>query len=267
MPANIHPTTGIPYGVINAGSLDPEIVDMITTDGENVSERDAEDEFRKQINHEIESGRLRADQFGEEMERRLRDRSEHASEDDYRYVEYDDGGKLMLEVQTTWLGGAMLVYVLQSPYLAAAPTCSPCCPNAGDLDNRYEDGEGGVTCYDVPPDWRREEGALEAVVEEESNGDDEEAIDAELEKLSESEPYVCEIVLKGFDGGTDETDHKVLWVVTSMPCSKLEEWMRERGLEFEKVCATDVHTGDDAVDFDLPEEEHDFVAAVRERSK
>ena len=61
MPANIHPTTGVPYGVISANSLDPEIVDMITTDGENVSERDAEDEFRKQINHEIESGRLRAD--------------------------------------------------------------------------------------------------------------------------------------------------------------------------------------------------------------
>ena len=52
-----------------------------------------------------------------------------------------------------------------------------------------------------------------------------------------------------------------------MPCKKLADWMRDRGLDFDKVSATDVHTGDDAVDFDLPEEEHDFVAAVRERSK
>ena len=48
---------------------------------------------------------------------------------------------------------------------------------------------------------------------------------------------------------------------------KLEEWMRSRGLKFEMVSATDVHTGDDAVDFDLPEEEHDFIAAVKERSQ
>ena len=263
MAANINPTTGIHYGVISARSLDQDVIDMIM-DGDNVTEQAAEEEFRKQINHEIESGRLSADDFGEEMERRLRERSECASEDDYRYVEYDEAGKLQLEVQTIWLGSAMLVYVLQSPYLAAAPVCSPCCPNAGDLDNRYEDGEGGVTCYDVPPDWRIDEGALEATVEEVSNGDDEDELTAALEEL---EPYVCEVVLKGFDGGTDETDHKVLWVVTSMPCSKLEEWIRERGLEFEKVCATDVHTGDDAVDFDLPEEEHDFIATVKERSK
>jgi hypothetical protein len=43
--------------------------------------------------------------------------------------------------------------------------------------------------------------------------------------------------------------------------------MRDRGLDFDKVSATDVHTGDDAVDFDLPEEEHDFIATVKERSK
>ena len=262
MAANIDPATGVHYGVINASSLDPNVIDMIM-DGDNVTEQAAEEEFRKQINHEIESGRLSADDFGEEMERRLRERSECASEDDYRYVEYDEGGKLTLEVQTTWLGGAMLVYVLQSPYLAAAPVCSPCCPNAGNLDERYEDGEGGVTCYDVPPDWRLDEGALEATVEEVGNCDEEELTAA----LDELEPYVCEVVLKGFDGGMDETDHKVLWVVTSMPCEKLEEWMRSRGLEFEMVSATDVHTGDDAVDFDLPEEEHDFIAAVKERSQ
>ena len=87
-----------------------------------------------------------------------------------------------------------------------------------------------------------------------------------LTACSDSDDYEATPTTEA-DGGTDETDHKVLWVVTSMPCSKLEEWMRERGLEFEMVSATDVHTGDDAVDFDLPEEEHDFVAAVRERSK
>ena len=48
-----------------------------------------------------------------------------------------------------------------------------------------------------------------------------------------------------------------------MPCEKLGEWMRERGVDFESVSATEVHTSDAGVDFDLPEEEHDFLAQVK----
>lgn len=264
MAANINPNTGVAYGVISARSLDPEIIAMIEDNGDNVSEQNAEDEIRREINAEIEGGKLEADAFGDEMEKRIQRWHENSDEHVYRYVEYDDDGKIEVEVYSTWLGGAQLLYVIQSPHLCSAAPCSPCCPNAGDLDNRYENGDRGVTCYDVPPDWRAGVGELEATVESDEESGEEESATQELADL---EPYVCEVVLKGFDGGTDETDDKVLWVVTSMTCDELATWMTERGLAYEMVSATDVHTGDDAVDFDLPEEEHDFIATVKELSK
>ena len=33
-----------------------------------------------------------------------------------------------------YLGGAPLIYVMDSPFVALCLKCSPCCPNAGDLD-------------------------------------------------------------------------------------------------------------------------------------
>jgi hypothetical protein len=33
-----------------------------------------------------------------------------------------------------YLGGAPLIYVMDSPFVALCGECSPCCPNAGDLD-------------------------------------------------------------------------------------------------------------------------------------
>jgi hypothetical protein len=34
-------------------------------------------------------------------------------------------------------------------------------------------------------------------------------------------------------------------------------------VEFESVTATEVHTEDAGIDFDLPEEEHDFMSQVK----
>jgi hypothetical protein len=46
-------------------------------------------------------------------------------------------------------------------------------------------------------------------------------------------------------------------------CEKLADWLTERGVEFESVTATEVHTEDAGIDFDLPEEEHDFMSQVK----
>lgn len=39
-----------------------------------------------------------------------------------------------------WLGGAPIVFVLNSPWYTRCSPCSPCLPNAGDLDSRYDLG-------------------------------------------------------------------------------------------------------------------------------
>lgn len=50
-----------------------------------------------------------------------------------------------------WLGGAPLIIVNESPFVTFANPCSPCVPNAGDLDNLDPDG---VECYTVPENWK-----------------------------------------------------------------------------------------------------------------
>jgi hypothetical protein len=52
---------------------------------------------------------------------------------------------------TSFLGGAPLIWVIKSPHVTRARPCSPCVPNAGDLDNL---DEGGIECYDVNPEYR-----------------------------------------------------------------------------------------------------------------
>ena len=73
------------------------------------------------------------------------------------------------------------------------------------------------------------------------------------------------VTASGFNAQFDE--HSTWRREMALRLKLLADWMRDRGLDFDKVSATDVHTGDDAVDFDLPEEEHDFIATVKERSK
>jgi hypothetical protein len=68
---------------------------------------------------------------------------------------YDD-----IEYQVTWLGGAPLVWVLKGPIGSVNRLCSPCVPNAGDLDSGFIGGDQvpppdfkGYECYVVPPNW------------------------------------------------------------------------------------------------------------------
>lgn len=52
------------------------------------------------------------------------------------------------------LGGAPLIWVYQSPRIVyVSNLCSPCVPNAGDLDSGLTDSESGYECYGIPTDW------------------------------------------------------------------------------------------------------------------
>ena len=55
-------------------------------------------------------------------------------------------GKVRL--QLGYLGGAPLIWVLESPWVATCARCSPCCPNAGDLNTP---GESMIE-YCLPPE-------------------------------------------------------------------------------------------------------------------
>jgi hypothetical protein len=55
---------------------------------------------------------------------------------------------------TSWLGGALNFFILESPHIThKAGKASPCVPNAAILDTLA----GSITGYDVPNNWRRRE--------------------------------------------------------------------------------------------------------------
>lgn len=157
MTANVNPETGIPYGVVNGNTV-PYLLDDVTTSGDDLTFAAFKSELRDKIAaalatvidtfepEKIVEG-VDCDEIVESLlDSGLNDRLEF---DECEYSYESDGTKYRLG----WLGGAPLIWVLDSQHVTFAPVCSPCVPNAGDLDNMTADGEtGGILCYCCPPD-------------------------------------------------------------------------------------------------------------------
>lgn len=144
---NVNEVTGIRYGIISANSLDPWVVDEIQMTGTDIRYKETLEELEKGI-RSVCAGLMSSSA--------VNDLIDTANEyldwyDDEPIHEFEIDG---VEGRTTWLGGALLVFIRESPYTTKAKLCSPCVPNCGDLDNPSEDGE---VCYDVPADWRYNE--------------------------------------------------------------------------------------------------------------
>jgi hypothetical protein len=125
---NVNPETGIRYGVVALNTLAEWVFDEFFYHGTNTTYEDALKEWQ------AENPDADDDNFLWE-----------GDEDSYE-LETEDGLKLGL----SYLGGAPLVWVFESPHTTRARLCSPCVPNAGDLDNRDPNGE---ECYTLPDDW------------------------------------------------------------------------------------------------------------------
>lgn len=142
---NYNPDTGIPYGTIYLHHLDSDVANDLFYKGENISEKNALEELRAEVNCAVEAGEIDEDDFDAELDHR----AENLHIEEPTIEGECEGVKYMI----SWLGGAPLLWVFSSPYTGAYAQCSPCVPGAGDLETP---DEYGVICYDVPPDWRSE---------------------------------------------------------------------------------------------------------------
>lgn len=147
MQPNVNPETGIRYGIISAHSLEDWVLEEIGMNGKDLDYEEWKEDFVDAM-HSALSEYLSSSNIELLSERALDLVAENYCNNEPRYSYELDGVK----VQTTWLGGAMLVYVFESPVIGHHALCSPCVPNCGDLNN-----DGEYECYDVPADWRRSE--------------------------------------------------------------------------------------------------------------
>lgn len=177
---NINPDTGIHYGYISGNSIHSDILDTIMYSvGTDLSFNEAELEAKADVEREAdqieEEARITIAERGGYTDREAEDALEEEIEAAYNRLGYDDredfiDSKLSramdhlhieepiiefeykgVKGRTSWLGGALNLWIFESPILGMYRVCSPCVPNAGNLDQPDPDG---VLTYDVPADWR-----------------------------------------------------------------------------------------------------------------
>jgi len=161
---NTNPETLIRYGIISANSLNSELVDelMYGCNAKDLSYEEAKLEFmadiEREVQWEIDEGKIEADEFVEEVETRFDFREQDFNDNYYCDEPTIEGEHDGVKYRTTWLGGALLVFFLESPYTLRGDLCSPCIPGAVNLDSPNPDGFEG---YAPPSDWFAEESSDE----------------------------------------------------------------------------------------------------------
>lgn len=146
---NINHETGVAYGVINLRSIDPDLAqDLWYIYGHDIDYIDAVADAQIAALEAWVAEHGSSDDFDN-------DAVVQEFNDNYQNDEPTIEGEYKGTLYTiTYLGGAPLLYVrLSSHIVDDAPECSPCVPNAGDLDSYLAGGRGNARCYSVPADW------------------------------------------------------------------------------------------------------------------
>ena len=146
---NMNPETGIRYGTIYLSAIDSDTAYDLFYEGDNVSEDDAIGDLRVEICIEADERGFDDDRDREDWEeRQFEERVEGIQIEEPTIKGECDGVKYMI----SWLGGAPLLWVFESPFTGRFDLCSPCVPNACNLNSP---NPGGYEGYTVPADWLR----------------------------------------------------------------------------------------------------------------
>ena len=175
---NINPVTHVRYSVFALNYLNPDVADELWygPQAKNLTEIEVEKEVRAEVEADAEAiveevmigiaetdyANLSNEAFVEaavdaaferlgydckegyieyRVEREMEDAQieEPTIEGEYEGVQYG----------ISFLGGAPMLWVFQSPLIGKFALCSPCCPGATDGNS-----EGEYEGYDIPADWK-----------------------------------------------------------------------------------------------------------------
>ena len=171
---------GVRYGTIYLNSLDPDVADELFfgSQATNLSEQRAYEELKHEIERDADGieddvriaiaerdyAMLSNDNFMEREVEAAYQRLGYADRDDYIDTKLElESQDMQIEEPTisgtlegvkyeiSWLGGAPLLFCLESPVISKARLCSPCVPNAGSLEDLDDEG---YECYGIPDEWR-----------------------------------------------------------------------------------------------------------------
>lgn len=152
---NVNPNTGIRYGVITARNLRYDLAIQLRDMAADAYAEDLRATRRADLERAVLAILPAADAMliGDAVTLQL------DSEDEIGAFDTDEPDAALeiegVKLQYLHLGGAALVMVIDSPHTTyAQQLCSPCCPNAANLDAGVLDTHvQGFECYNVPAHW------------------------------------------------------------------------------------------------------------------
>jgi len=151
---NVNLKTGIRYGVIQGNSV-PILMEKIFDNGTDESYARWRLDKIQAVKAALKE--LESDDSDSKLDRIALEtfdamewgNSYNCDESDYSY-EDRQGNQFLLG----YLGGAPLIWCIKtSAIVRVKALCSPCVPNAGDLDSGIVDDENGYECYGLPENY------------------------------------------------------------------------------------------------------------------
>lgn len=140
---NFNWSVGLPCTYFSCNNLDPELVNELQQKGEDLNYSSALQEASFKAETAVENGCF--DSYDEAYEQELA-----ALEDWEDFEPVHIGEHEGIFYLTSWLGGALLLCVMDSPLRGKFAQCSPCLPGALDGDT-----PGDCEGFDIPESWKR----------------------------------------------------------------------------------------------------------------
>ena len=127
--ANYDEKTGIHYGVISPNSICQETLSELCDKSVDTIYEESKEDFTNQIENILNDNGFSIGQIDEVLTPAIDCFNENYNNDNHGY-EYEDK-EYILHISDDNFG----IFVIKSPYYTFTRLCSPCAPNAGDLDN------------------------------------------------------------------------------------------------------------------------------------
>ena len=141
---NFNEVTGIRFGIISANSLHPEVIDQMQQ-GKDLHYEEVRADLWARVEG-VCQGYMSDEDASDVADLAVENLAQNWQDEEPIHAFDIDGVK----GQTTWLGGALLVWVFESPVIDKFNLGSPCVPNAVIISSPNPDGFEG---YGVPADW------------------------------------------------------------------------------------------------------------------
>jgi hypothetical protein len=157
---NMNPKTGIHFGYIRTDSIHSDVLQtLLYSVGKDVSYASALEDFladerrkhesemeeKRIAKAELDGGTLSEDDDLDFDEDTATEKFSNAYQCDEPTIEGEYEG---VKYRTSWLGGAMNLWIFESPFITKCRPCSLCVPGAGNLDQT-----GEYEAYGVPVAW------------------------------------------------------------------------------------------------------------------